>query len=512
MIVSLVLEPRFSALGGQDYGRDVILGAETPYGGGMMAHSGTHALEWLSKHQETLEKLSDEIWYLAELGLHENKSARAQEALLGEFGFMIESGVADMPSAFVATWGRGRPTIGFLGEYDALPGCSNEPVPIRKEIIPEGPGHACGHNLLGVAALAAAIAVKEELSRSGVAATVKYFGCPAEENFGGKAFMARAGYYDSVDACLTWHPGAVNTVRGSSSLAVNSMNVHFHGRTAHAAGAPHHGRSALDAAEIMNIGANYLREHVTDRTRIHYVITNGGRQPNVVPAEATVWYYVRAPRRDEVDDVYARVLKCAEGAAIMTGTTYDVKLLDALYDVLPNRALEDVLARAMDKAGPPEFSKEDFGFGEEISKTFPPGQREAILREDDYPAEVRRQVHNTTLVPRPATERPPRGSTDVGDVSWCVPTAQFSAACWALGTAGHSWQVTAQSGMSIGHAGMIAAARTLALAGLDLIDHPEAIARAWEEFNAKTEGKKYRCAIPDDIKPPLHQLDPNRKR
>jgi aminobenzoyl-glutamate utilization protein B len=477
----------------------------------LVPKKGAPALGWIASNRARLTKLSDEIWSYAELGLHENRSARAQEAFLQENGFAIESGVADMPSAFVATWGKGRPAIGFLGEYDALPGCSNEAAPIRREIVHEGPGHACGHNLLGVAALAAAIAMKEELSARGVEATVKYFGCPAEENFGGKAYMARAGYYDGLDVCLTWHGGATNTVRSSSSLAVNSMNVHFHGRTAHAAGAPHHGRSALDAVEIMNIGVNYLREHVPDKTRIHYVTTNGGRQPNVVPAEATVWYYVRAPRRDEVDEVYGRVLKCAEGAAIMTGTTYDVEVLDALYNVLSNRVLEDVLAWAMKRAGPPEFTGQDIEFAREIAKTFPAGQREAILRDEDLPQEVRQQVLNNTIVPRPASERPPRGSTDVADVSWVVPTAQFSTACWALGTAGHSWQVTAQSGMSIGHAGMIAAARILALAGLRLVEEPDTIAKAREEFLQKTEGKPYRCAIPDSVKPPLHQLDPNKK-
>ena len=477
-----------------------------------MPKRGSRTLNWIASNQAGLCRLSDEIWSYAELGLHENKSARAQEGFLKENGFTIESGVADMPSAFVATWGKGRPAIGFLGEYDALPGCSNEAVPVRKEILHEGPGHACGHNLLGVAALAAAIAVKEEIAARGADGTVRYFGCPAEENFGGKAYLARAGYFDDLDACLTWHGGAMNTVRSGSSLAVNSMNVHFHGRTAHAAGAPHHGRSALDAVELMNIGANYLREHVPDKTRIHYVTTNGGLQPNVVPAEACVWYYVRAPRRDEVDEVYERVLKCAEGAAIMTGTTYDVEVLDALYDVLPNRALEDVLTWAMKQAGPPTFTEQDLEFAHEISRTFPPGQKESILRDEELPREVKEQVLNTTIVPRPASERPPRGSTDVGDVSWVVPTAQFSTACWALGTAGHSWQVTAQSGMGIGHAGMIAAARILTLAGLRLVDEPDTIKQAWTEFREKTGGKKYRCAIPDNVKPPLYVLDPNRKR
>lgn len=475
------------------------------------ADTGKVALSWIEDHKKELTDLSDKIWSFAELGLHEYKSAKAQEDFLKQYGFEVQSGVADMPTAFVATWGSGKPVIGFLGEYDALPGCSNEAVPERKEIIKEGPGHACGHNLLGVGSLAAAIALKEELIARGSGATIKYYGCPAEENFGGKAFMARAGLFDDLDVCFTWHPGAVNMVRGSSSLAIKSMNIHFHGRTAHASGAPHHGRSALDAVELMNIGVNYLREHIIDKARIHYVITNGGKQPNVVPAEATVWYYVRAPRRDEVEEIYERVLKCAKGAAIMTDTTYDVEVLDALYNVLPNRVLEDVLFRAMEKAGPPQFTESDHRFAEAIAKTFPPGQREAILREDDYPPEVKKQVLNTTIVPRPAGEAQPKGSTDVGDVSWVVPTAQFRMACYAIGTAGHSWQVTAQAGMGIGHAGMIAAAKTLALAGIHIVDNPDVIKKAWDEFNDRTEGRKYKCAIPDNVKPAFHQLDPKNR-
>lgn len=472
-----------------------------------MSAAGLRALEWIEQHRAELCELSDNIWAYAELGLHEYRSAKLQEQFLRANGFSIESHVAGMPTAFVAAWGSGKPCVGFLGEYDALPGCSNEPVPVRKPVIDDGPGHACGHNLLGVASLAAACAMKEQLLASGQQGTVKYFGCPAEENFGGKAFMARDGVFDGVDVCFTWHPGATNMVRSGSSLAVISMNVHFYGRTAHAAGSPHHGRSALDAVELMNIGVNYLREHVIDKARIHYVITNGGRQPNVVPALASVWYYVRAPQMPELKEIYRRVLECARGASIMTETTYKVEMLDAVYNVLPNRTLEAVLEKAMQKAGPPRFSASDLAFAEQIMSTFEPGQRDAILKEDDLPADVRTQILNTTLVPRPATERQPKGSTDVGDVSWLVPTAQFSTACWALGTSGHSWQVTSQSGMGIGHAGMIAAARTLALAGLEVLANPEVIRHAWSELGIRTEGKRYESAMPKELKPAFHQLD-----
>jgi aminobenzoyl-glutamate utilization protein B len=470
-----------------------------------VTRTDSKALDWICSHDKELIDLSDRVWSFAELGLHEDRSAEAQQSVLRKYGFQIDSGVAGMPSAFVATWGSGKPAIGLLGEFDSLPECSNEPVPVRKEIIPQGPGHGCGHNLLGVAALGAAIAIKTELEAAGKTATIEYYGCPAEENFAGKAYMARAGFFDDLDLALTWHPGATNAVRSGSSLGVNMVNIHFTGRTAHAAAGPHHGRSALDGVEIMNVGVNYLREHVIDQVRMHYVITNGGRQPNVVPAQATVWYYVRAPKRQDVDEVYARVLKCAEGASIMTETKYEVEFLAAMNEVLPNNALADVLYGNLVKVGPPEFTAQDAEFAREISKTFPPGQREAIIRQENLPPESHSDLLHSSIVPRDAPERRGGGSTDVGDVSWVVPTAQFGMACWAIGTAGHSWQVAAQSGMGIGHAGMISATKVLALSGLELIEKPEEIRKAWEEFEKRTEGKKYRCGIPDGVQPPLHQ-------
>lgn len=260
----------------------------------------------------------------------------------------------------------------------------------------------------------------------------------------------------------------------------------------------------------MNVGTNYLREHVIDKARIHYVTTNGGLQPNVVPAQATVWYYVRAPERVDVDEIYERVLKCAKGAAIMTETTYDVEFLDALYNVLRNQVLEGVLQKALDAVGAPVFSQADFEFAKKITKTFPKGQKDAITRESDWPEEVCEQTLNTTIVPPATIEKPPTGSTDVGDVSWVVPTAQISTACYAIGTAGHSWQITAQSGMGIGHSGMLTAAKALAVAGLLLVDSPETIELARKEFLKRTGGRKYRCAIPEDVEPAFAQLDPNK--
>ncbi|MGI6164021.1 MAG: amidohydrolase [Bacillota bacterium] len=459
---------------------------------------------WIKRNARELAQLSDDIWEYAELGLHEYRSAKALENFLQANGFEIESGVAGMPTAFAATWGSGKPVIGFLGEYDALPGVSQKTFPEREELVPGGSGHGCGHNLLGVAAAAAAVALKEELSHRGIEGTVKYYGCPAEENFSGKAFMARDGYFDGLDVCLTWHPGSMNIVRGGSSLAVKSMIVNFHGISSHAGGSPHLGRSALDAVEIMNVGANYLREHIIEKARIHYVTTNGGLQPNVVPAEASVWYYVRAPRMGQLEEIYERVLKCAEGAAIMTETTFDVQVLEAIYEVLPNETLQQVLRDAMEIAGPPEFGKDDLDFARKLESTFP-RRVEEIINEEELPeqekAKLRGKILNDAVLGRPESVPESRGSTDVGEVSWCAPTEQFTTACVAMGTPGHSWQYTAQTGMGIGHQGMLAAARTLAQAGLMLVCDEESVRKAKEEFVRRTGGKAYKSALPPDVMP-----------
>ncbi len=463
---------------------------------------------WIDANSKELTDLSDAIWRYAEMGLHENRSAADLEDLLGRNGFTVEAGAGGMPTAFVATWGAGKPVVGFLGEYDALPGVSQKVQTTKEELEPGGCGHGCGHNLLGVAAAAGAIALKVEMEKRSLCGTVKYFGCPAEENLSGKAFMARDGPFNDLDVCFTWHPASMNTVRGGSSLAVNSMNVTFHGISSHAGGSPHLGRSALDAVELMNVGVNYLREHIIEKARIHYVTTNGGLQPNVVPDEATVWYYVRAPRRDQVEEIYERVLKCAKGAAIMTDTTYDVELLEGIYEVLPNVVLEDVLLGAMEVAGPPVFTATDVKFAAELSKTFPPGQVESYKEDDTLTDEVKAKLDgkilNATLLGRPPFPPDMRGSTDVGDVSWCCPTSQFSTACTALGTPGHSWQYTAQTGMHIGHAGMISAAKTLVQAGLIAMTDSDVRKRAKAEFDKRTGSKKYESPLPADVKPAFH--------
>ena len=438
------------------------------------------------------------------MALHEDKSAAVLVAALQAEGFKVTTGAGGMPTAIVAEWGQGKPVIGFLAEYDALSNVSQKPVPTRDPVIPNGPGHGCGHNLLGTAAYGAAIALKKQLEAEGLTGTVRFYGCPAEENLSGKAFMARDGVFDDCDIALTWHPGAVNRVRGGSSLANNAAYFTFYGRAAHAAGDPYNGRSALDAVQLMNMGVEFLREHMPPRSRMHYVITNGGGQPNVVPPEAQVWYLVRAARRDAVDDLWERVIKCANGAAEMTETTYKIELLKAIYNVLQNRVLEDVLEGAFKRVGPPDFQAGDYQFAEEISKSVPAKQKEGALREAQVPEEWWDKWLNDEVLDRPPVEDEPRGSTDVGDVSWCCPTAQFSAACQALGTPGHSWQYAAQAGMGIGHAGMLTAAKVLAEAGYVLMTNPDLVAKAKVEFDKRTEGRRYKCAMPAEQKPAFH--------
>jgi aminobenzoyl-glutamate utilization protein B len=467
---------------------------------------GKTALEWIEENRSALVNLSDRIWECAEVGLQEIRSAKAQEEYLQSLGFSIRSGVAGMPTAFLASCGRGKPVIGFLGEFDALPGVSQKAQPAKDPIKEGAPGHGCGHNLLGVAGLAAAAALKAEMEARGLAGTVRYHGCPAEETLVGKVFMVREGFFDDVDAVLDWHPGALNMVRNRSSNAMNSVKFTFFGRTAHAAGDPHHGRSALDAVELMNIGANYLREHVIEKARMHYVITDGGGEPNVVPARAQVWYYVRAPERQQVDEIHARLQDIAKGAALMTGTTFEERLLAACYNYLPNKTLNRLLQAKMEQVGPNSWTAEELDFAREMNKSFPPGQKEAGLRAMEAPPEVFSQLLHEGIMPFKEDETGGGGSSDVADVSWVTPTGRFAAATGVIGEPGHSWQIAACSGMSIGHKGMIMAAKILALGGLELLTDPELVGKAREEFAGRTKDRPYRCPVPEGVEPPLDQL------
>ncbi|MEM3005993.1 MAG: amidohydrolase, partial [Candidatus Bathyarchaeia archaeon] len=360
-------------------------------------------------------------------------------------------------------------------------------------------------NIHGVSGLAGAIAARIAMEEAGIQGTIRFYGCPAEENYDGKVFMVRAGLFDDVDACLSHHPSAVNTARLSSSNAVNSVKFHFFGRSSHAAGSPEQGRSALDAVELMNVGVNYMREHIIEKARIHYVIEAGGGQPNVVPDYARSWFYVRAPEREQVEQIYAWVLRIADGADLMAGTTHKVEFLGGCYNLLPNKTLSEVVISNMREIGPPKYTDEELKFAREIGKTVPPEQKRDALRKVNFPNWERYvDVDLVQEVIDPWDEgMVMAGSTDVSDVSWKTPTMEFGTSTFVLGAPGHSWQATACSGMSIGHKSLLFAAKTIAGSAIDLLTKPELLERAKREFRERLKGRVYRSPIPDEVQPPL---------
>jgi aminobenzoyl-glutamate utilization protein B len=465
-------------------------------------------LSYLDDHRARFDALADRIWRTPEVALSESFASRAIADELAAAGFRVTWGAGGMPTAFVAEWGDAGPTIGILGEYDALPGLSQDATPERRELVPGGPGHGCGHNLFGVAALAAAEALRAALSARGLPGRVRYYGCPAEETLMGKTFMARDGVFDDLDAAITWHPASINGVwANGSSLAMNSFKVHFHGVSAHGAADPHRGRSALDAAMLMDVGVNYLREHVPQETRIHSVIVDGGRAPNVVPPEATIWYFVRAPKRADVEAVYARVLECARGAAIMTGTTYDVEFLTGCYDLLPNDAISRVMLRAMEALGPVAFDEAEFAFARALQASLTPESIAAARAESVARAAVGTtaddvgEVLCTGVIHPSETHQLMYGSTEVADVSWITPTGNLLTCCAPIGTPGHSWQITAASGSAVGRRGMDYAARAMAVSAFALLTDGALLAAARAEFAAATEGRPYVTPLPVDARP-----------
>jgi len=449
--------------------------------------------------------LSDSIWDYAELGLMEERSSKLLADELESHGFNMDRGVAGMPTAFVASWGMGKPVIAFLGEFDALPGISQRKVPYREPLKEGAPGHGCGHNIHGVSGMAGAIAVRYVMEELGLPGTVRFYGSPAEENYDGKTFMARAGLFDDVDASLSHHPGSVNTAGLRSSNAVYSVKFHFHGKTSHAAGSPEQGRSALDAVELMNVGVNYLREHVIDKARIHYVTEDGGDQPNVVPGYARSWYYIRAPENDQLEPIYGRIKKIAEGAALMTETDLKIDYLCGCSNKIPNRVLSELVVANMREVGAPEYTEEEQEFARRIAESVPRQQKVDRLRGMKLPGW--KNYVDVDLVSEifDAWDEGEvnMGSSDVSDVSWNAPTMEFSTTTFVLGAPGHAWQAVACSGTSIGHKSLIFAAKTIAGSALDLLTRLELVERARDELSERLQGRKYRCPIPDDVFPPL---------
>jgi aminobenzoyl-glutamate utilization protein B len=435
-----------------------------------------------------LTQLSDRIWRFAETSLTESRSAAALADFLEQRGFTVTRGVAGIPTAFTARCGSGDPVIGLLAEFDALPGISNEAKPVRAPLVRGGAGHGCGHNLFAAGSAGAALAIRAVLAARNLPGTLVVFGCPAEETVIGKVYMAKAGVFDGLAACLDWHPSDETRADFETTRALNNFVVRFHGQTAHAAGDPWNGRSALDAVELMNHGVNLLREHVPPSTRIHYVIQDGGGAPNVVPASASVWYYVRDLERDGVEATYARVLKCAEGAALATGTTWDHELTTGVHSYLLNRTLTELLDRNLRAAGAPEWSEGEQGFARKLQEATGKEQKGMFAGIEALPA-----------APQPA----PGGSTDAAEVSRITPTGKLRVASAPLGTPWHAWPVVACAGTSIGHKALRTAARTLAGAALELLVSPEIVAAARKEFADQTRGKPYRCPIPADQQPPV---------
>jgi aminobenzoyl-glutamate utilization protein B len=436
--------------------------------------------------------ISRQIWELAELGYKETKSSALLRDELKSAGFRLEDGVAGMPTAFVASWGSGKPVIALMGEFDALPGLSQETVPEQKTRVAGGAGHGCGHNLFGVASMAAAIAVKQQLETRNLPGTVRFYGTPAEEGGNGKVYMVRAGLFDDVDVALHWHPSDRNVASRTSTLAVISAKFRFKGVAAHAASAPDKGRSALDAVMIMTHAVDLLREHIPQESRLHYIITRGGVAPNIVPEAAEIYMYARHPRIDVLDGIWERIIKAAEAGALATGTTMAMEIVGSTPELLPNEALISLIDRNLRQVGGVTYSADERAFAAALQNTFAPGSARPI----DEAATVRPPEEPLTI-----------GSTDAADVSWVVPSGWLQAATYVPGTPGHTWQATACTGGSIGRKGMMVAAKTLALTAMDLLTDPAQVSAARASFEKTKAGRPYQSRIPAGAKPPLGYRD-----
>ena len=470
------------------------------------------AVAAIEKKADLVAQVADEIWSFAELSLQEEQSADLYCRVLEQEGFKVERGICNIPTAFSASYGSGRPIIGLLAEYDALSGLSQKGGSLtREELVSGGCGHGCGHNLLGAGAMAAALGVKAYLEAAKIPGTVVLYGCPGEEGGAAKAFMARDGLWYGLDAALTWHPDDANEVLTGSSNSCIQTQYHFTGVAAHAAGDPDRGRSALDAVELMNVGVQFLREHMSDKARVHYAITDaGGFSPNVVQPHAEVLYLIRAPRSAQVKELYERVNDIARGAALMTGTTVTWHQLDGTSDTLSNTVLEQLLYDNLVEAPLPEYTQQEWDFAAKLRETYPhdglPGHstetnpvlKKQIIQLSDHG----NKAINDFVVPYyPAYSYSP-GSTDVGDVSWQCPTAQIHVAAWPNGCPGHSWQNVSCGRTDIGHKAALHAGKVLAAAAIDLLTDPALLEEAKTEFQRRTAAG-YTCPIPADAVPTI---------
>jgi aminobenzoyl-glutamate utilization protein B len=441
----------------------------------------------VEKHQQELYNLSDSIWNYAEPALLETKSSKILADYAEKNGFSTRRGVAEMPTAFIAQYGSGKPVIAILGEFDALPGVSQKAQPTREQLKAGAPGHACGHNMFGAASLGAALAIKELIAAGKLNGTIRFYGTPAEENYGGKVYMARAGLFNDVDICLDWHPGSANRAGTHSSMSIVSYLVEFNGKSAHAAADPWDGRSALDGAEFFTNGINYLREHVHPTVRMHYVFRKAGDVPNVVPAYASVEIWIRDYKRGGVFEVEKRMREIAQGAATMAGVQSTVKLLNGNYEILINLTGAKALQSNMELVGPTTYTQQETDFANQVMKEYgkePKGMNGAVMPMDTTNSD------------------PQGGSSDVGDISFIVPEISLRAATMPYDAPGHSWVVVACGGMSIGHKGILFASKSLSATMVDLFENEKLRQEMKDEFN-KRKGPEVWKAMLMDGPPPV---------
>jgi aminobenzoyl-glutamate utilization protein B len=438
------------------------------------------AVESVDRHSKELIALSDEIWGYAEIALREHRSAAALADYAEKQGFAVQRGVSGMPTAFVASYGQGRPIIGVMGEYDALPGISQKAVPEKTPLAEGAGGHGCGHNMFGAASLGAAVAIKEQIQAGRIKGTVRFYGTPAEEDIGGKIYMVRDGLFNDVDVVFAWHPGDETQADTISSQAVVDLAIEFHGKAAHAASDPWHGRSAVDAVELFTHGVNLMREHIRPTSRMHYVIVKGGDVPNVVPEYGKVWIWLRDWKRSEVESLLARVRKLAQGAAEMTETTSTVTIQGGSWEILTNLEGAKLLNANLAWVGPPDYTADEQEFARKIQRAT--GVPEVGMDATVQPLEGQKEEG---------------GSTDVGDVSWVVPTLHVTVATAPKDAPWHAWPVVATGGMSIGHKGMLRASKTLASTMIDLYERPASLKAIRAEFEKKKGDTVYKAYVPE---------------
>jgi aminobenzoyl-glutamate utilization protein B len=443
------------------------------------------AIADVDARSKDLLAINKAIWEFAEVGLEERRSAALLVEKLRSAGFDVKTGIAGMPTAFVASFGSGKPVIGIMAEYDALPGLSQKMTPQREPLVPDAPGHGCGHSGLGTGAVGAAMAVKTAMEKHKLPGTIRVYGTPAEETVSGKVYMTTAGVFNDLDVCLHWHPASKNEAWANSSKAVVSAKFTFHGTTAHASSSPESGKSALDGVELMNVGANYMREHLKEDARIHYVITDGGGSPNVVPARATVWYYVRANDHRDVERNFAWLKDIAQGAALMTRTKVEIYVDSDCHEIIPNLPLSELLTENLKKVGAPKFTPEDIEFARRLQA--PLSAEFGTV----FPLALDEEVHRVQQNPTIG-----KGSTDVGDVSWHIPTGGIRTACMAAESPGHCWQNVASIVSPIGEKGILYATKVLAVTTLDLLEKPEQVAAAKEDFEKRMKDRKYLSLVP----------------